>query len=73
MDGETNFLAQLYGDMMACIDAGHHIDILSQQNYEPYWTGKLPKIDYPKALPRGHWQDKLWPGNGVFNPACFQH
>jgi hypothetical protein len=73
MDGETNFLAQIHGEKLAYIYDGHNPDVLSQQNYEKYWTGKLPKIDYPESLPQGHWQYTLKPGNGVFNPACFPH
>ena len=40
---------------------------------EKYWTGKLPKIDYPESMPHGQWQYTLAPGNGVFNPAIFPH
>jgi hypothetical protein len=47
--------------------------VLSQQDMEKYWTGNLPKINYPESLPLGHWQYTLAPGNGVFNPACFPH
>lgn len=73
MDGETNFLAQIHGEKLAYIYDGNDPNVLSQQQMEHYWTGKLPKIDYPDSLPFGHWQYTLRPGNGVFNPACFPH
>ena len=40
---------------------------------ELYWTGNLPKINYPDWMPFGQRQYTLKPGNGVFNPACFPH
>jgi hypothetical protein len=70
MDGETNFLAQIHGTKLAYIYDGA---ILSPTQMERYWTGHLPKIDYPESLPHGHWQYTLAPGNGVFNPAIFPH
>jgi hypothetical protein len=73
MDGETNFLAQIHGQKLAYIYNGEDSSVLSQQDMEKYWTGSLPKIDYPESLPHGHWQYTLAPGNGVFNPACFPH
>ncbi len=73
MDGETNFLAQIHGEKLAYIYDGNDPDVLGQQDLENYWTGKLPKINYPETMPFGHWQYKLEPGNGVFNPACFPH
>ena len=73
MDGETNFLAQIHGEKIAYIYDGNCPDVLSQQQMELYWTGKLPKINYPDAMPVGQWQYTLKPGNGVFNPACFPH
>ena len=73
MDGETNFLAQIHGEKMAYIYDGNAPDVLSQQQMELYWTGKLPKINYPDSMPFGKWQYTLRPGNGVFNPACFPH
>jgi hypothetical protein len=73
MDGETNFLAQIHGEKLAYIYDGNNPSVLSQQDMEKYWTGSLPKIDYPKTLPHGHFQYTLAPGNGVFNPACFPH
>ena len=73
MDGETNFLAQIHGTKAAYIYNGADPAILSPQQMEKYWTGNLPKIDYPESLPHGHWQYALAPGNGVFNPAIFPH
>ena len=73
MDGETNFLAQIHGEKLAYIYNGNDRSVLSQRDMEKYWTGALPKIDYPENLPHGHWQYTLAPGNGVFNPACFPH
>ena len=73
MDGETNFLAQIHGEKLVYIYDGNNSSVLSQQDMEKYWTGALPKIDYPEALPHGHFQYTLAPGNGVFNPACFPH
>jgi hypothetical protein len=73
MDGETNFLAQIHGEKMAYIYDGNSPDVLSQQDMEKYWTGKLPKINYPDSMPFGQWQFTLRPGMGVFNPACFPH
>ena len=73
MDGETNFLAQIHGEKMAYIYDGNAPDVLTQQQMELYWTGKLPKINYPDTMPFGQWQYTLKPGNGVFNPACFPH
>ena len=73
MDGETNFLAQIHGEKLAYIYDGNSPDVLTQQQMELYWTGKLPKINYPDSMPFGQWQYTLQPGNGVFNPACFPH
>jgi hypothetical protein len=73
MDGETNFLAQIRGSKLAYIYDGRDPSVLSQADLERYWTGNLPKIDYPENLPHGHWQYTLEPGNGVFNPAIFPH
>lgn len=73
MDGETNFLAQIHGEKLVYIYNGNAPDVLSQQQMELYWTGKLPKINYPDSMPFGQWQYTLQPGNGVFNPACFPH
>jgi hypothetical protein len=73
MDGETNFLAQIHGTKLVYIYDGEDSSVLSQQQMEKYWTGSLPKIDYPENLPHGHWQYTLAPGNGVFNPAIFPH
>jgi len=73
MDGETNFLAQIHGTKMVYIYDGKDPSVLTTEQLEQYWTGNLPKIDYPENLPRGNWQYKLQPGNGVFNPAIFPH
>jgi hypothetical protein len=73
MDGETNFLAQILGEKLVYIYNGNDPAVLSQEDMEKYWTGSLPKIDYPETLPNGHWQYALAPGNGVFNPAIFPH
>ena len=73
MDGETNFLAQIHGTKAAYLYNGNDPSILTAQQLERYWTGNLPKIDYPESLPHGHWQYLLKPGNGVFNPAIFPH
>ena len=73
MDGETNFLAQIHGAKLVYIYDGNDQSVLSPHDLEAYWTGNLPKIDYPEALPHGHWQYQLQPGNGVFNPAIFPH
>ncbi len=73
MDGETNFLAQISGSKAAYIYNGNDPAILNPRQLERYWTGNLPKIDYPESLPHGHWQYLLEPGNGVFNPAIFPH
>jgi len=73
MDGETNFLAQIHGTKLCYIYDAKDPSILSQQDMEKYWTGKLPKIDYPAGMPVGNWQFQLKPGNGVFNPATFPH
>ncbi len=73
MDGETNFLAQIRGTKAAYIYDGRKPEILTPQQLEKYWTGNLPKIDYPESLPHGNWQYALAPGNGVFNPAIFPH
>ena len=73
MDGETNFLAQIAGVKLAYIYDGSDPRVLSPAQLEKYWTGNLPKIDYPENLPHGHWQYTLAPGNGVFNPAIYPH
>jgi hypothetical protein len=73
MDGETNFLAQIHGTKMVYIYDGKNPNVLTTEQLEKYWTGNLPKIDYPESLPHGNWQYKLQPGNGVFNPAIFPH
>jgi len=73
MDGETNFLAQIHGTKMVYIYDGKDPSVLTIEQLENYWTGNLPKIDYPENLPHGHWQYTLAPGNGVFNPAIFPH
>lgn len=73
MDGETNFLAQIHGTKLVYIYDGNDPAVLSPRMLEEYWTGNLPKIDYPENLPHGHWQYTLAPGNGVFNPAIFPH
>ncbi len=73
MDGETNFLAQIHGEKLVYIYDGNDPAVLTPEQMERYWTGKLPKIDYPDTLPHGHWQYTLAPGNGVFNPAIFPH
>jgi len=73
MDGETNFLAQIHGTKKVYIYDGTNPAVLSAEQLEKYWTGNLPKIDYPENLPNGHWQYKLEPGIGVFNPAIFPH
>ncbi len=73
MDGETNFLLQVHGTKTAYIYDGNDRHVLSDADLEKYWTGGLPKIDMPEALPQGHWQFAMEPGNGVFNPAIFPH
>ncbi len=73
MDGETNFLAQIHGTKQVYIYDGNDKGVLSDEDLERYWTGKLPKIDYPESMPHGQWQYTLEPGNGVFNPAIFPH
>jgi hypothetical protein len=73
MDGETNFLAQIHGSKLVYIYDGADPQVLSTRDLERYWTGNLPKIDYPDNLPYGHWKYTLEPGNGVFNPAIFPH
>ena len=73
MDGETNFLAQIHGEKLVYIYDGNNPNVLSQQQMEQYWTGALPKIEYPDSLPFGHWPNTLVPGNGIFNPAVFPH
>ena len=73
MDGETNFLAQIRGPKDVYIYDANELTVLSPRDLERYWTGKLPKIDYPQTLPHGHWEYALEPGNGVFNPATFPH
>ena len=73
MDGETNFLAQIRGPKDVYIYDANDPTVLNATELERYWTGKLPKIDYPETLPHGHWKYKLQPGNGVFNPAIFPH
>ncbi len=73
MDGETNFLMQVHGTKTAYIYSGNDRSVLSEADLERYWTGKLPKIELPEALPHGHWQFAMEPGNGVFNPATFPH
>ena len=73
MDGETNFLAQIHGTKLAYIYDGNDEHVLSARDLERYWTGKLPKIDYPATMPHGQWQYTLRPGTGVFNPAIFPH
>jgi len=73
IDGETNFLAQIHGTKMVYIYDGKNQNVLTTEQLEKYWTGNLPKIDYPENLPHGNWQYKLQPGNGVFNPAIFPH
>jgi hypothetical protein len=73
MDGETNFLAQIHGSKLCYIYNGKDPAILPQTDLERYWTGHLPKIDYPAGMPVGNWQYHLKPGNGVFNPATFPH
>lgn len=73
MDGETNFLAQIHGAKHVYIYDGADHAVLTPEQLERYWTGKLPKIEYPQSLPHGHWQYLLEPGKGVFNPAIFPH
>jgi hypothetical protein len=73
MDGETNFLAQIHGKKMVYIYDGKDPSVLTTEQLEQYWTGNLPKINYPENLQHGHWQYTLAPGNGVFNPAIFPH
>jgi hypothetical protein len=73
MDGETNFLAQIHGTKMVYVYDGHDKSILPETDLEKYWTGGLPKINIPTAIPEGTWQWELKPGNGIFNPATFPH
>ncbi len=73
MDGETNFLAQIAGTKLATSTTAPTLASSHPCSSRTYWTGKLPKIDYPESLPNGHWQYALAPGNGVFNPAIFPH
>ncbi len=73
MDGETNFLAQVRGRKDVYIFDPARDGVLSELDLERYWTGHLPKIELPEALPNGHWTYRLQPGNGVFNPATFPH
>ena len=73
MDGETNFLAQIHGPKDVYIYDANDPSVLNSRDMERYWTGTLPKIEYPESLPHGHWKYKLIPGNGVFNPATFPH
>ena len=73
MDGETNFLAQMHGSKDVYIYDANDTSVLSAEDLEKYWTGSLPKIEYPETLPHGHWKYRLMPGNGVFNPATFPH
>ncbi len=73
MDGETNFLAQIHGQKDVYLYDANDTSVLSAKDLERYWTGGLPKIEYPETLPKGHWQYTLAPSNGVFNPATFPH
>ncbi len=73
MDGETNFLLQVRGSKHAYIYDANDKSVLSDADLEKYWTGGLPKIELPEALPHGTWRFELAPGNGVFNPATFPH
>lgn len=73
IDGETNFLAQIHGTKMVYVYDGNDPNILSPEMLERYWTGALPKLDYPENLPEGNWRWQLRPGTGIHNPVIFPH
>jgi hypothetical protein len=73
MDGETNFLAQVYGSKNVYVYDGNDRSTVTAQELERYWTGNLPKLDFPPQLPEGTWNFAVSPGTGVFNPPVFPH
>jgi hypothetical protein len=73
LDGEANFLAQVQGSKSVFLYNAHDPLILTTQEMEQYWTGKLLAPRWHDELPDGHWRYEVSPGMGVFNPATFPH
>jgi hypothetical protein len=73
LDGEANFLAQVQGKKSVFLYNAHDPYILTQEEKEKYWTGKLLAPRWHDELADGQWRFDVAPGLGVFNPATFPH
>jgi hypothetical protein len=73
LDGEANFLAQVQGKKLVYLYNANDPLILTQEEKEKYWAGKLLAPRWNEELAEGHWRYQVEPGIGVFNPATFPH
>jgi hypothetical protein len=73
LDGEANFLAQVQGKKSVFLYNAHDPHILTTEEKEKYWTGKLLAPRWHEELADGQWRYDVAPGLGVFNPATFPH
>jgi hypothetical protein len=73
LDGEANFLAQVQGKKSVFLYDANDPHILTVEEKEKYWTGKLPAPRWHEELADGQWRYDVAPGQGVFNPATFPH
>jgi|HubBroStandDraft_5_1064220.scaffolds.fasta_scaffold56971_2 hypothetical protein len=73
LDGEANFLAQVQGKKSVFLYNAHDPYILTNEETEKYWAGKLQAPRWHEELADGQWRFDVAPGLGVFNPATFPH
>jgi hypothetical protein len=73
LDGEANFLAQVLGKKSVFLYNAQDPYILTTEEKEKYWTGKLQAPRWHDELADGQWRYDVAPGLGVFNPATFPH
>ena len=73
LDGEANFLAQVQGKKSVFLYDANDPHILTIEEKEKYWTGKLQAPRWHEELADGQWRYDVAPGLGVFNPATFPH
>ena len=73
LDGEANFLAQVQGKKSVFLYDANDPYILTAEEKEKYWTGKLLAPRWHEELSDGQWRYDVAPGLGVFNPATFPH
>jgi len=72
VDGEANFLLQLYGTKLVYIFDGKDRELLSWPEIERYWHGD-GNIHLKEGFEKRAMEFPLTPGIGVHNPVHFPH